>query len=234
MAGLLVVPERTPALEREAQARGFGWQELGDGYSELTGGLFRVLVAEMGVVAEAEDDDMLRLFGKNPAHTQEARRFWAELVGSKEAMMNVSELEGYDEVIQRFLAELPAEQRLAGLQGNDEVIQRFLAGLPAEQRLAGLQGNDEVIQRFLAGLPAEQRLAGLQGNDEVIQRFLAELPTEQRLAGLPPEQVVQAVGTEHLLLAMSDDVLRALSDDFVEKLPEPTRGLIRARRRGKV
>ena len=188
MAGLLVVPERTPALEREAQARGFGWQELGDGYSELTGGLFRVLVAEMGVVAEAEDDDMLRLFGKNPAHTQEARRFWAELVGSKEAMMNVSELEGYDEVIQRFLAELPAEQRLAGLQGNDEVI----------------------------------------------QRFLAELPTEQRLAGLPPEQVVQAVGTEHLLLAMSDDVLRALSDDFVEKLPEPTRGLIRARRRGKV
>jgi hypothetical protein len=39
------------------------------------------------------------------------------------------------------------------------------------------------------------------------------------LAGLAPEQAA--------VLALSDEVLRALSDDLIEKLPEPVRTTIR-------
>jgi hypothetical protein len=100
---------------------------------------------------------------------------------------------------QKFLSDLPPEQRLAGL--NDEVIQKFLSGLPPEQRLAGLDPEQR-----LAGLDPEQRLAGLD--------------PEQRLAGLDPEQVV---------LALPDAVLRGLSTEFLAALSEPVRGAIRRR-----
>jgi hypothetical protein len=54
-------------------------------------------------------------------------------------------------------------------------------------------------------------------DDDLLRLFLAP---EQRLAGLAPEQAV---------LALPDEVLRALSDDFLEKLPEPIRATIRRR-----
>jgi hypothetical protein len=41
MAGLLIVPARTPTLEREVAERGLRWHDRGSGYAELTGGLFR-------------------------------------------------------------------------------------------------------------------------------------------------------------------------------------------------
>jgi hypothetical protein len=126
-------------------------------------------VVELDRVAEHEDDDLLRLFGHAKERTLEARRFWAEQVGTKEAMMALHDLEGYDEVVQRFLELIPPEQRLAGLA-------------------------------------PEQRLAGLA--------------PEQRLAGLAPEQAV---------LALPDEVLRALSGDFLENLPESIRATIRQR-----
>jgi hypothetical protein len=121
------------------------------------------------VVAEQEDDDLLRLFGHERERTRAAKRFWAEQVGTKEAMMAVQELEDYDEVVRRFLELLPPEKRMEGLA------------------------------------------------------------PEQRVAGLAPEQVVRALGTDELLPAMPDEVLRALSDEFIEKLPEPTRSAVRKR-----
>jgi hypothetical protein len=119
-----------------------------------------VIVAELVVVADQEDDDMVCSFSRGRARTAEARRFWAEQVGTKEATMAVQELEDYD---------------------------------------------------------------------QVVQRFLELLPPEKRMAGLAPEQVVHALGPEQLLPAMPDEVLRALSDEFIEKLPEPTRSAIRKR-----
>ena len=92
--------------------------------------------------------------------------------------MEIHESEGYDEVIQKLIATLSPEQRMAGL--------------PPEQRMAGL--------------PAEQRMAGL--------------PPEQRLAGLTPEQAV---------LALPDELLRGLSDDYLASLPEAIRAAVRAR-----
>jgi hypothetical protein len=57
-------------------------------------------------------------------HTEEARRFWAELVGTKEAKMTMQELEGYEEVERRILAEIPPKRRLAGLT-REEILLAF-------------------------------------------------------------------------------------------------------------
>lgn len=166
---MLIVPARTPTLEQEVKARNLTWHDLGGGYAELTGGLFRLFVAEIDVVADREDDDLLRLFGHEKEHSIEARRFWAEQVGTREARMAVQELEDYDEVMQRFLESLPPEERLKGLA------------------------------------------------------------PEQVVRALGTEQVVRAIGTDQLLPLMPDEVLRALSDDFIEKLPEPTRSAVKKR-----
>jgi hypothetical protein len=91
----------------------------------------------------------------------EAKRFWGELVGTKEAGVNVEELEGFYELARKVFATLPPEEVLKGYT------------------------------------------------------------PEERVAGLPPEQ---------LLPALPEEMLRALSDDFVEALPEPTRSTVRQRR----
>ncbi len=78
-----------------------------------------------------------------------------------------------------------------------------------------LEGYDEIIQQLLETLAPEQRLAGLAP-----ERVLAMYAPEQRLAGLAPDQVP---------LTFPDDVLRALSDDYLDKLPEATRAAIRKR-----
>ncbi len=160
LSGVLIVPSRTPTLFKDAAASGLDWVDLGDGYWELVGGLFKLYVAEIDTVVEREDDDMLRLFGHEKERTLEARRFWAEQVGTKEAMMAVQDLEDYDEVVEKFLRLIPPEKRMVGLA------------------------------------------------------------PEERVAGLAPEE---------LLLTLPDDVLRALSEDFIAHLPEPTRSAIRKR-----
>lgn len=169
LAGLLIVPARTPTLEQEVRQRGLTWLDLGGGYAELTGGLFRLFVAEIDVVADTANDEMVGLFGHDRGRTLDARHFWAELVGTKEAMMAVQELEDYEEVVRRFLALLPPEKRMEGIE------------------------------------------------------------PEQRVAGLAPEQVVRAMGPDQLLPAMPDEMLRALSEEFIDKLPEPTRSAVRKR-----
>lgn len=176
--GVLIVPARTPALDADVVALGLGWNDLGGGYAELTGGPFALVVIEVDIVAESEGDDLLSLFGHKPARTPEVRRWLSEQLGAKEIGMEIHELEGYDEVIQQLIATLPPEQRLAGL--------------PPEQ--------------VLAAFKPEQRVAGL--------------PPEQRLAGLTPEQAV---------LALPDEVLRGLSDEYLATLPEAIRAVVRAR-----
>lgn len=90
--------------------------------------------------------------------TPEARQFWVELVGSKEAGMSMQDLEGYDELMRKFLDSLPLEQRLAGLP-----LEQRLAGLPPEQRLACLP-PEEVLSRYAP----EQRLAGLDHDHQAL------------------------------------------------------------------
>jgi hypothetical protein len=105
------------------------------------------------------------------------------------------------------------------LVGFDEMVSRFLEALTPEQRLAGL-APDQVLPRFapaerLAGLAPEQRLAGLA--------------PEQRLAGLAPDQVFPWFAPEQLVLALPDDLLRALDPTALARLPDTVQQQIRKR-----
>jgi hypothetical protein len=160
LAGVLLVASRTPTLDADVKALGLAWEDLGGGYWKLCSGPFALYVAEIDVVAEAEDDDLLRLFGHAEPHTLEARRWLYEQVGGKERAMEMHDLEGYDEIIKKIVTSLPPEQVLSAFK------------------------------------------------------------PEQRLAGLPPDQAV---------LALPDELLRALSDEYLSSLPAAIRAVIRDR-----
>lgn len=66
------------------------------------------------------------------------------------------------------------------------------------------------------------RLKDLEDYDEVERKYIESLPLEKRLSGLTPEQQ---------LLALSDDVLRGLPEEYVQALPEPARSELLRRRK---
>jgi hypothetical protein len=155
LCAVLIVPCRTPTLDADAQAAGLAWVDKSGGYWQLTGGLFTLYVVELDVVAEREDEDLLALYSHSEVRTPRAVSFWGELVGP-EAKMDVRELEGYEEAIQRILSALPPELRLAGLAPEQR-----LAGLAPEQTLLALP--DDMLRRlpenFLATLSEATRTA---------------------------------------------------------------------------
>jgi hypothetical protein len=170
LCAVLVVPGRTPSLDDDVEAMGLAWEDRGGGYWQVTGGLFVLHVVEIDRVGPAEGDDLLHSLGNGRPVTPEALWFWAELVGSKEAGMSMQDMEGYDEVVQKFLSTLSPEQRVAGLPA-EQVLSQY----PAEQ--------------VLSHYPAEQRLAGLDREHEALAlsvELLRLLPDEY-LRSLPPE-----------------------------------------------
>ena len=62
LCALLIVPSRTPTLDKDAKEMGLKWHDLGGGYWELAGGLFRLYAVEFVVVADHERDSVLRSF----------------------------------------------------------------------------------------------------------------------------------------------------------------------------
>ncbi len=141
LCGALLVPTRTPSLDIDVGTLGLVWRDRGAGYWELTGGPFALYVLEIDTVAEAEDDDLLRSFGHDVAHTPEGKRWLSEQTGSTVEGMKMSDLEGYDEMIRKVLDGLSPEQRLAGLAPEQR-----LAGLTPEQALLALP--DETLRTF--------------------------------------------------------------------------------------
>ncbi|MFT3770668.1 MAG: hypothetical protein QM820_35025 [Minicystis sp.] len=131
LCAVLIVSVRTPSLLSDAQSMGLAWEALGDGYWRVTGGLFVLYVVEIDVVAPAEGDDLLHSLGNGKLLTPEARWFWMELVGSKEAGMSMQDLEGYDELMAKLLDTLPPEQ--------------VLSHYAPEQRLAGLDRDHQAL-----------------------------------------------------------------------------------------
>ena len=158
---VLAVPRMTPTLRAElAFLPGVSLAEPKQGYATLSGRYFPALVILLGEVSEAEQDAVLALFDDRQPWSPAAERWLdAHLWGSKRERKGIQmeNLEGYQEIRQRFIQRCTPEERFYGLE--------------PEQRLAGLE--PEQIPRALAGLPPEQRLAGL--------------PPELLLAGLPPE-----------------------------------------------
>jgi hypothetical protein len=115
LCGVLLVPIRTGSLDADVAAQGLSWRDRGGGYWKLERGAFELYVAEIDVVAEAEDDDLLRLFGHEQTRTALAERWLAEQVGTKEVPMALHKLEGFDEVMRKLLGKLPPEQVLLAL-----------------------------------------------------------------------------------------------------------------------
>jgi len=139
LCAVLVVPSRTPSLLDDVEKHGLVWFDRGNGYWEVTGGLFALFVVEIDVVGLAEGDNLLHSMGHGEAITPDALQFWLELVGSKEAGMSMQDMVGYEELLAKFLASLSPEQRLAGLPPA-----QVLSQYPAEQRLAGLDRDHQI------------------------------------------------------------------------------------------
>jgi hypothetical protein len=170
LCAVLIVAARSPSLDADVAAMGLTWEDLGDGYLKVHGGLFTLYVVEIDVAGPAEDDDLLHSFGHGTLRSPEAHWFWMELVGSKEAAMNMQDMEGYKELIDKMLDTLPAEQVLSHFAPEQR-----LAGLPPEQRLAGLS--------------PEQRLAGLDRDHQALA-----LPVE--VLQLLPEAYLRSFSPE--------------------------------------
>ncbi len=85
----------------------------------------------------------------------------------------------------------------------------------SEVNMADLEGYEELAAEAIKKLPAKLRLAGL-----AVEERLAGLAVEERLAGLD--------ASEQLLLN-PDEVLRALSADYIRTLPAEVQAEIRRR-----
>jgi hypothetical protein len=70
-------------------------------------------VIELDEVSAAERDELLGVFGHGKVKSPATVAWWQEQTGEK--MAELSQMEGYDEVVQRFIDSLTPEQRLAGL-----------------------------------------------------------------------------------------------------------------------
>ena len=156
LCGVLLVPVRTPSLVADAASFRLHWRELGDGYSSLVGGGFALYVVELDVVAEIEGDDLLGCFGHGEPHTDESKRWLHEQLGSEKWKMDLSKMEGYDELIRKLLSGLPPEHVLAIYPPEQR-----LAGLPPEEVLLALP--DEILralpEEYIAKLPEAVRAA---------------------------------------------------------------------------
>ncbi|KYF89699.1 hypothetical protein BE20_19895 [Sorangium cellulosum] len=159
---VLVVASITRTLVRELAEMDWVLVPLGGGYGRIDGAVYTTYLVVTDEVAEAEQDDFLRIFSHRPVLSPEARRWLQQWVRPEEGtMQDVEELEGYDEMLQKLLDSLPVERRLAGLTPEER-----LAGLAPEERLAGLSPahqllalSDEALRGFpdehLRSLPAE-------------------------------------------------------------------------------
>lgn len=158
---VLIVPRFTPTLRDALAHMGWALEPLEPGYAEIRGVMYTTYVVFTNEVAEAEDDDFLRIFSDHTLRTPEAWQ-WLEIwFKEQDAMLDPKmKPEGYDELMQKLIERVSPEVRLRGL------------------------------------------------------------PPEERLRGLSHEQVV---------LAMPDEILRNLSEDYIQSLPAHVQRAIRDR-----
>lgn len=153
LCAVLILAKRTPSLDDDVASMGLRWEDRGDGYWRIRGGLFSLDVVEIDVAGSAEQDDVLTSLGHGKATTLAARNFWLEFASSKEVPMSVHELEGYEELLENWLNTLPPEMVMAHYKPEQR-----LAGLPPEQRLAGLDRDHAALAlplEVLRVLPTE-------------------------------------------------------------------------------
>jgi hypothetical protein len=97
-------------------------------------------VVDLSAVVEADDrDDLMCIFVRSKLLTQFAKHFMEQHRMTPDAPKNLSDLEDYDEVVQRWLNDLTPAQRLEGLSPHDR-----LAGLSTQDLLLALP--DEILR----------------------------------------------------------------------------------------
>ncbi len=222
LALVLILPTRTPTLVHELARMEWTATALGNGYDRIEGAGYALYVVIMTEVTGAEKDDLLGLFSGRTWTRKQITWWWRHRTGSM-GEMNMQDMPGTDEIIQEMLDSLPPEQRLAGLAPEQR-----LAGLAPEVRLAGLAPEVR-----LAGLAPKVRVAGLAPKDRVEglapKDRVEGLAPEERLAGLAPEQRLAGLAPEQQVLALSDEVLRGLSPEYLSTLPADVQEAIRRR-----
>ena len=150
---------------------------------------------------------------------------------------------GYHEVRGFPVKLVVVDLGVAAEQEQDELM-RWFAGAPGERSLealrwigqhtggarpmsaqAELEGWEEWARRYFASLTPD-KLA------EIIDpaQRLAGLAPEQRLAGLAPEQRLAGLDPTQTVLALPDEVLRGLSDEYIATLPADIQAQVRSRR----
>jgi len=165
LVGFLIVPCRTPTLDADAREMKLKYRDMEEGYWELTGGLFRMYVIEIDRVGDTEPDGVLKSFGHCDKLTDEAQQFWANQLGTKEANVDAQKLEGHKEIVARFLASMPVDERLEGLS-EDELLahvsrQKIAAKLSRDELLLALPDDDlrQLPDSYLATFPESVREA---------------------------------------------------------------------------
>lgn len=152
---LLIVPRSTPSLLAEIAHMGWRLEPLEPGYARILGVIYTTYVVFTNELAEAEDDDFVRIFSEHPVRTIEAWRWLENWLLEKETMLDpeTNKPEGYDEMVDKLLRRLTPEERLRGLDPEER-----LRGLAPEERLRGLDEEQAILalpDSVLRGLSEE-------------------------------------------------------------------------------
>ena len=132
---LLAVPSINDPLRDELDDLGLKLPASTTGYYQVPGALLPLVVVDLHVVAELEDDDLLRGFAGRPQRTLEGRRWMGQhwsVTGDTMGTSATPDLYGYDEFTEQHLQSFTPEQRLKGLAPE----QRLQDLTEAEQVLA--------------------------------------------------------------------------------------------------
>jgi hypothetical protein len=142
----VILPRLTPSLRDEIAHMRWTLEPLERGYARILGVMYTTYVAFTNEVAEAEDDDYLRVFSDHEIRTAETTSWLHHWMMEKKTMLDpkLMKPEGYEEMMTKIAESLTPEERLRGLPPEER-----LRGLPPEERLRGL---DE--EQALLALPA--------------------------------------------------------------------------------
>jgi hypothetical protein len=108
-------------------------EPLERGYARILGVMYTTYVAFTNEVAEAEDDDYLRVFSEHELRTTETTSWLYHWMLEKNTMVDPKLIkpEGYDEMMAKIANRLTPEERLRGL--------------PPEERLRDLDDEQAVL-----------------------------------------------------------------------------------------
>ncbi|MCU0684223.1 MAG: hypothetical protein MUF34_18610 [Polyangiaceae bacterium] len=176
---VLVVPGRSRTLDDELARLGWKLGRSDGGYARLQGEPYAGWVVFLDEVGRVKEEGVLAPFvGATVELGSEAWGRWQQRLfrpAGGTAMPNVSELEGYDELMVQMLSHELMVQMLSRVPASRlgwvlaKVSAKAFSPIPAE-RLA-----EKLTVEQLAALPAEKRLAGLSVRERLAGLSEAEL-----------------------------------------------------------